>query len=187
MHRKVKRIHFSENIEVVDPMTRELDKKDAKNFMVNQTSIILDRGQISLSPFDDLIWKQMENYQVVRMSQHGKPQYTSENDHALDAFMLTMLAFTIEFPNITKILEDVQPARKSYIVDRKSTDKIKSKVFDSRDIIGVNRQVKEREAKDNPRWHWNKVAVGYTGKGRTRSVSSRGRGRSSGIIKRSRI
>jgi hypothetical protein len=160
---KVKRIQFSQSIEIRDPATREIDKKDAKNFMVNQTSILLERGQIVLSPFDDMIWKQMMDYQVVRITQNGRPIYTSENEHALDAFMLTILGFTLEFPNITKILEEVHIARKVIPFKPKTEENLKEKVFGGeRDIYRPARPQREREPRDNPRWHWVKVPLGYS-------------------------
>lgn len=177
MHKKVKRIQFSQNIEIRDPATREVDKKDAKNFMVNQTSILLERNQILLSPFDDMVWKQMMDYQVVRISQNGKPTYTSENEHALDAFMLTILGFTIEFPNITKILEEIKIARKALPFQQKTEENLKEKVFGrEKDVYSPKQQVRQREPKDNPNWHWNKVPLGYSKKssnawGRRGSIS----------------
>jgi hypothetical protein len=177
MQKKVKRIQFSQNIEIRDPATREVDKKDAKNFMINQTSILLDRDQIVVSPFDDMIWKQMMDYQVVRISQNGKPIYTSENEHALDAFMLTILGFTIEFPNITKILEEIRVARKALPFEGKSEKNLKEKAFGgAADVYKPQQKPREREARDNPNWHWNKVQVGYSKKDSSNSWGRRGSG-----------
>ncbi|HZG70204.1 MAG TPA: hypothetical protein VEY51_01600 [Chondromyces sp.] len=180
MLQKVKRIHFSEKIEIRDPGTREIDKKDVKNFMVNQTSILLERDQLVLSPFDDMVWKQMMDYQVVRISQNGKPIYTSENEHALDALMLTILGFTIEFPNITKILEEIKVARKVLPFQNKIQESLQEKVFGGeRDVYQPIKSKPEREEKDNPRWHWQKVALGYS----KRKVTANpwGRGQAKGI------
>ena len=165
LDKKVKGIQFSQKIEIRDPGTREVNSKDAKDFMINQTSILLDRDKIVLSPFDDMVWKQMMDYQVVRISQSGKPQYTSENEHALDAFMLTMLGFTIEFPNITSILEEVKVARKALPFENKTQENLQKKVFGGdKDVYRSNKQKIEREDRDNPNWHWNKVSLGYSKK-----------------------
>ncbi|MCU5224202.1 phage terminase large subunit family protein [Bacillus tropicus] len=181
MHQKVKRIQFSQNIEIIDPGTREVDYKDAKNFMVNQTSILLDRNQIVVSPFDDMVWKQMMDYQVVRISQSGKPIYTSENEHALDAFMLTILGFTIEFPNITQILEEIQVARKALPVKNNMQESLQEKVFGGyRDVYGNQKISREKEEKDNPNWHWNQVSLGYS-KNKSTTVPWGKRGSSKGI------
>jgi hypothetical protein len=183
LKQKVKRIQFSQNIEIHDPATREIDKKDAKSFMVNQTAILLERGQIVLSPFDDMIWKQMMNYQVVRVTQNGKPVYTSENEHALDAFMLTILGFTLEFPNITQILEEMRVARKAISIQAKTEENLKEKVFGGeRDVYSLSRLRREREPRDNPHWHWMKVPLGYS----KRNNSVFGRRGGSGISSFSR-
>lgn len=184
MMHKVKRVHFSQTLEIRDPATREVDKKDVKNFMINQTSILLDRDQLVLSPFDDMVWKQMMDYQVVRISQNGKPIYTSENEHALDAFMLTIMGFTIEFPNITKILEEIRVARKVHTFQNSSQQTLQEKVFGGhRDVYKPIKDQPEREAKDNPNWHLKKVAVGY-GKNKAAASSpwgTRGSSRSTGF------
>jgi len=147
--------------------------------MVNQTSILLERDQIMLSPFDDMIWKQMMNYQVVRISQNGKPTYTSENEHALDALMLTILGFTLEFPEITKILEEMRVARKAKVYASKTEEKLKEKAFGGdRDVFKTSKTKREREPRDNPRWHWQKVPLGYS-KSRSKTYWGR-RGSSSG-------
>lgn len=170
LDKKVRAIHFSNTFEIQDPTTREIDKKDAKQFMVNQTSIILERDQILLSAFDDMVWKQMMDYQVVRISQNGKPIYTSENEHALDAFMLTILGFTLEFPEITKILEEIRIARKMKVSNQSATkDKLTEKVFGNLpDVFSKKQTQREREPRDNPNWHWNKVELGYSKKTSTK-------------------
>jgi hypothetical protein len=184
LNKKVKRIQFSQLIEIRDPGTREVDKKDAKNFMISQTAILLERDQIMLSPFDDMVWKQMMDYQVIKITQNGKPIYTSTNEHALDAFMLTILGFTLEFPDITKILEDIRVARKTIPIQTKTEDKITEKVFGGdRDVFKPQKPVKQREARDNPNWHWNKVPLGYGQKGNGSSPWGRGSG-SKNITKR---
>lgn len=179
---KVKRIHFSESVEIRDPGTREVDKKDAKNFMINQTSILMDRDQIIVSPFDDMVWKQMMDYQVIRISQTGKPVYTSENEHALDAFMLTIMGFTLEFPNITKILEEIRVARKVVTTQNRVQSSLQEKVFGgSRDIYAAQDKKPEREARDNPNWHLNKVSIGYGKKKANAAPWGRGTSKNSGF------
>ncbi len=185
MLNKIKRVHFSEMIEIRDPATREIDKKDAKNFMINQTAILLERDQILMSPFDDMVWKQMMDYQVVRISQSGKPVYTSENEHALDAFMLTILGFTIEFPDITKILEKFKVARHAITFENQVKGDLMEKAFGGdRDVYNANKPKREREARDNPNWHMNKVSVGYSNK---KSSTHWGRGKNSGSVGRSKF
>lgn len=175
LDRKIRPIHFGSKIEVRDPGTRQVDMKDVKPFMVNQTAILLERDQIVLSPYDDMVWKQMMDYQVVKITSNGRPVYTSENEHALDAFMLTMLGFTLEFPDITKIMEEIRVARKVVkLPQRNQEEKLQEKVFGGqRDVYG-NKVQREREAKDNPNWHLNKVPLGYKGASKANPWGSRG-------------
>jgi replicative DNA helicase len=163
LDKKVKRIQFSQKIPVVDPATREIDNKDAKNFMINQTSIILERNQLVLSLFDDMIWKQMMNYQVVRISQTGKPIYTSVNEHSLDAMMLTILGFTIEYPELTKIIDKPEVARTSHAVNQTHMkQKLINKVFGhDRPVFDVAEPKKKFEEKDPYSWRWQSVPLGY--------------------------
>ncbi|WP_169794183.1 phage terminase large subunit family protein [Alicyclobacillus shizuokensis] len=162
LDRKIRPVHFGQKIEVRDPATREVDMKDVKPFMVNQTALLLERDKIVLSPFDDMVWKQMMDYQVVKITQNGRPVYTSENEHALDAFMLTILGFTLEFPDITQILEEVKVARTNKFIHGKSiVEKVTEKVFGGTRDVYKPRDTREFEPKDDPNWRLRKVPLGY--------------------------
>lgn len=111
---KVKGIHLGSSELVRDPFSREFDKKPIKPFMVNQTVLILERGQLRIpSPeVDETIFRQMINYQVEKISpKTGEPTYSSKDEHALDAMMLSLLAFIKEMPDIAQTIEDVKAAR----------------------------------------------------------------------------
>ena len=122
-------IAFNESIEVVDPTDRTVSKKMAKHFMVNQTAILLERDQIQISENDREVYKQLINYRVVKKSSSGKPIYTSENEHALDAFMLTILCYTIEFPEIAKVLEKREFAKNIAKLNKKITSNKEEDIF----------------------------------------------------------
>lgn len=113
LDKKVKGFHFSENIDIIDPVTKQPSKKQLKYFMVDQTSILFDRNRIMLSPYDEVLYRQLINYCVVKISNSGKPIFTNVDEHALDAFMLTIVGFTLEFPNITDIIE--KPVSKTVV------------------------------------------------------------------------
>lgn len=179
LHKKIRRIQFAQVFDIVDPVTKEIDKKDAKNFMVNQTSIIVERGQLLMSQYDDMVWKQMMDYQVIRKTQSGKPIYTSENEHSLDALMLTILGFTLEFPEITKILEEIHYATRSHMHKQNSEGKIREKMFESeRELFAdPNRGRPKTELRDPAAWNMRKVTVGYSKKSsRTTNSFSRSKG-----------
>jgi replicative DNA helicase len=127
----VRGVAFNEKIEVIDPTDRTVDKKMAKHFMVNQTSILLERDQLIISKNDGEFKKQMLNYRVVKKTRNGKPVYTSENEHALDAFMLTILCYTTEFPEIAKVLEKTRYAKIMGKVNKKLHNN-EEKIFDGK-------------------------------------------------------
>lgn len=110
---KVKGIHLGGSHMVRDPYSREFDKKPIKPFMVNQSVLMLERGQLRIPhrDIDETIARQMTNYQVQRISpKTGEPTYSSGDEHALDAMNLSLLAFIIERPEIAATVEQVPAA-----------------------------------------------------------------------------
>ena len=110
---KVKGIHLGGSHMVRDPYSREFDKKPIKPFMVNQAVLMLERGQLRIPnrDIDETIARQMTNYQVERVSpKTGEPTYSNTDEHALDAMMLSLLAFIIEKPDIAQTVEQVPAA-----------------------------------------------------------------------------
>lgn len=111
---KVRGIHLGASYEVRDPYSREFDKKPIKPFLVNQTTLILERGQLQVPSrsIDETLARQMTNYTVQRVSpKTGEPTYSNEDEHALDGMMLGIFAFIDQMPEIIQTVEDVQPAR----------------------------------------------------------------------------
>ena len=96
---------FKNTIDIIDPVTQVMTKEPMKPFMVNQLVIAFDRGRISLSPFDDVLHKQLVDYVIERISQNGQPIYTSKNEHFVDALGLAYLAFVLKFPDITRAIK----------------------------------------------------------------------------------
>ena len=92
---------FKNRVEVIDPVTRTVDKKPMKPFMVNQLTIAFERERMVLSQYDETMRKQLTDYVVERVSQNGDPVYTSENEHSVDALGLAYLAMVLKFPNLT--------------------------------------------------------------------------------------
>ncbi len=102
---KVKRFQFSQKIDVMDPIKKTIEAKPMKPFMVNQLTMAIEREQLILSPFDELLHKQLVDYEVIRMSANGTPVFTDVNEHFVDALGLAFLAFALEFPEITKTID----------------------------------------------------------------------------------
>lgn len=110
---KVQGVHLGGSYMVRDPYSREFDKKPIKPFLVNQTTLILERGQLIIphKDVDEVISRQMTNYNVERVSpKTGEPTYTNVDEHALDAMMLSIFAFIDRMPEIAKTIEEVKPA-----------------------------------------------------------------------------
>lgn len=116
--KKVRGIQFSEKIEVIDPTTKLMDKKHMKPFMVNNAAIIVERRRLKISAGDEDLYKQMMDYHVVRETILGQPVFSSENEHALDALMLSLLAFTIEHPELESIIKKTEYASRMVILDK---------------------------------------------------------------------
>lgn len=122
---KVRGIHLGGSYQVRDPYSREFDKKPIKPFIVNQTALLLERGQLMIPSknVDEVIQRQMTNYTVERVSpKTGEPTYSNEDEHALDGMMLGIFAFIDQMPDIVKTIEDVQPARTFGFADVKFVD-----------------------------------------------------------------
>jgi intein/homing endonuclease len=122
---KVRGIHLGGSYEVRDPYSREFDKKPIKPFIVNQTTLILERGQLQIPSRakDETIARQMTNYTVERVSpKTGEPTYSNEDEHALDGLMLGILAFLDHHPDIVKTIIEVQPARTVAMANVKFVD-----------------------------------------------------------------
>ena len=93
---------FSQKIEVTDPYTRKKDTKDIKPFMVNNSVNLFEKGKIVLDPKDKTMIQQLEEYRVKSISATGKPIYTDENEHAIDAMNLALLIFEQKYGTLLK-------------------------------------------------------------------------------------
>ena len=109
---KVKRWQFSQTIDVMDPITREINKQPMKPFMVNQLTLAFERDNLIMSPFDNVLHRQLTNYEVERVSENGKPKYTSEDEHFIDALGLAYLAMTLEFKELTNVIKEPEVSSK---------------------------------------------------------------------------
>lgn len=98
---KVKGWQFKNTLEIMDPITKEIVREPMKPFMVSQLQILFEREKIMLSPFDDLLHKQLIDYEVIKQTVSGQPVFTSENEHFIDALGLAYLAFVLEFTELT--------------------------------------------------------------------------------------
>lgn len=103
---------FKNTIEVMDPVEKTVVKEPMKPFMVNQLSLAFERDRIILSPFDEVLHKQLIDYVVDHVSQNGQPIFTSKEEHFVDALGLAYLAFVLKFPDITKGIKRIENSTK---------------------------------------------------------------------------
>ena len=105
---KAKSINFSTTIEVTDPWTMQRNKKPMKNYMVNNSVRVVEEFLLQIPKSEIKLRKQMEGYRIGHISPNGIPRYIGdpkEGDHMLDALMLALLSFHMEYgelvnPNI---------------------------------------------------------------------------------------
>ena len=120
-HKKVKAYDLGGKIGIVDPLTKQMTKKDAKPFMVNTTVISLEQGRLVLPHSEDTsvlttsiddkdsdtgggsgLVQQMRNFSIERVSDTGRVKYSAEDEHTLTAYMLAITGFMLEFSDIRR-------------------------------------------------------------------------------------
>lgn len=106
LHRKVKGIQFGQSIEVRDPYTMQMQRKEVKPFMVNTLKELLEENKIFFNKTDTALYDQLSHYIVTRTSVTGRPVYemASEQvpDHAHDALILACLAIAENYNALFK-------------------------------------------------------------------------------------
>jgi replicative DNA helicase len=102
---KVKGVSFAETIDIRDPYTKLMVKKELKPFMVDNLRQFLEREQLCIPASDDDMFMQLISYVVVRTTQTGRPVFEaggSAVDHAHDALILALLAITQNYGEFSK-------------------------------------------------------------------------------------
>lgn len=102
---KVKGVSFGESIDVRDPYTKLMIKKEMKPFMVDNLRQFLENERLAIPESDEELYMQLISYVVVRTTQTGRPVFEaagSAMDHAHDALMLALLAITQNYGEFAK-------------------------------------------------------------------------------------
>lgn len=170
---KVKGVHLGSSHMVRDPHSREFDKKPLKPFIVNQTVLMLERGQLRIPhrEVDETLARQMTNYQIVRYApKTGEATYSNEDEHALDGLMFGLLAFILEKPELAATVIEKPNAKRIAKVKKKIVDPFKQKTESSND--------KESELKQAPKkkrmQSRNRESFSWGGRGTNMRMPSRG-------------
>jgi len=117
LHKKVVAYHMGGNIEIRDPATKQKVKKPSKPFMVNNAVLQLEQDRIVLPMSEDTqvlvdstenqssgtgqgLVQQMRNFSIERVSSTGLPTYSQGEEHTLTAWMLSIVAFTLELSDV---------------------------------------------------------------------------------------
>lgn len=112
LRNKVKRMNFKQSLDIIDPITFETTKQPMKPFMVTQLQIAFERDLMMLSPFDEVLHKQLIDYSVEKIGANGNPVFTSENEHFVDALGLAYLAMVLEFKDLTNMIKEPETSTK---------------------------------------------------------------------------
>lgn len=105
LRKVVKGVSFSETIEIRDPASKEMVKKDLKPYMVDNLRQMLEKNQIVFSAEDDELYLQLISYVVVRTTQLGRPVFEaggSAGDHAHDGLILAAFAYNRHYGELMR-------------------------------------------------------------------------------------
>ena len=147
--------------------------------MVNQLTLAFERDNMILSPFDNVLHKQLTDYEVEKLNASGKPIYTSKDEHFVDALGLAYLAMTLEFKELTNTIKDAFVESKMTFTNKSLGQAGINKMFSSiQNSYNSNSRVQLTPSDDLPgdKQKWVKVTQSYNP---YRSSNSWGR-RSSG-------
>lgn len=103
---RVKGIGFGESIDVRDPYTKLMIKKEIKPFMVDNLRQFLEKENILIPADDEELYLQLISYVVVRTTSIGRPVFEaagSAMDHAHDALILALLAIEQNYGEFSKL------------------------------------------------------------------------------------
>lgn len=100
---KVIDIAMNQSVDVIDPISGEPVKRNAKHFLIEQTKKLLEDGFIELPKSEDTtntaenkqmgLVQQMRNFKIEGVSVYGMPTYSQGQDHTLAAFYLACGGF----------------------------------------------------------------------------------------------
>lgn len=103
---RVKGVGFGENIDVRDPYTKLIIKKEIKPFMVDNLRQFLEKENLLIPASDEELYLQLISYVVVRTTSIGRPVFEaagSAMDHAHDALILALLAIEQNYGDFAKM------------------------------------------------------------------------------------
>lgn len=106
MATKIRPIDFGSKTLIRDPFTKELIKKHTKPLVVEMAARRMESGQCILPRSEDSsngLIGQIRGYQVLKYGRDGQPIYSTENEHTLVAWMLSIFGLIMEFTDVAKV------------------------------------------------------------------------------------
>jgi hypothetical protein len=154
LKQKVKGIGFGESIDLRDPYTKQVVKKEIKPYMVDNLRQYLEKELLMIPEKDNEIYMQLISYVVLRTTQTGRPVFEaggSAQDHAHDALILALLSITQNYGDLHKARYTTTTSSFSNTFfmpgsgDREDedTDASKTKVANRTDSLGVKTSLRK--------------------------------------------
>tara|TARA_R110002020_G_scaffold268819_4_gene484156 strand:- start:35247 stop:37349 length:2103 start_codon:yes stop_codon:yes gene_type:complete len=106
IYEALRKFEFGGKLEIRDPVTGQILKKPAKDFMVQNAVRRFEEGIVHIPSDEKVLYKQLLNYIVKGVNQAGLRIYGQNNksigDHRLDAFNLALVAYKLELSEFAK-------------------------------------------------------------------------------------
>ncbi len=110
---------FSDSIEMPDPHTKLMSKKEIKPFMVSNLRQLLEEEMIIFPERDQELFEQLISYVVRSVSIYGRQSFemtAGVPDHAHDALILACLAYAVKYSDLMKL----RLATRSYVISNEA-------------------------------------------------------------------
>ena len=174
--RKVKGFGFGENIEVIDPFTKQPIPKAAKEFLVENAQRCFENQIVRYPASDKILTEQLQGYVINRISDTGRKSFKPgrAGDHLLDSLMLALVSFSLEksaygkikhtnnvgfVPNINKAVPDEADTKSSTIFIQNENNKTENKPSTNRGDLKSSSPIPGGNQKDiQPEvglWGWD--------------------------------
>lgn len=111
-------VTMNQQMEIRDPVSGEIRKKQIKQFMVDTTARAFEQRQIILPKSEDTVTRiipdeiqyadiglvqQARNFTVLKYSPTGVPSYSQDYEHTLTAFMLAIMGHFLQYSDVSKV------------------------------------------------------------------------------------
>jgi hypothetical protein len=136
--------NFSSSVEETDPVTGARVKEEFKPFMVDNAVQLYERRKVRFPRDDEKFVAQVGGYVQTRVSATGRPVFASMDperigDHALDAWMMSLLGHTEKYGDLIIQFESIMPRTVSSNAALTPGDSKEDREKKSLDLLRVRR------------------------------------------------